>query len=122
MQPLHEKPWHFYNCTRYGLEEWFRAFETDRIEVTDALTPNFTLGWVASEVESALRGELGSDAADHFRENGVSDLIDAFRDPAKRDATFWADVNRLSQPAKEIAAAGFEFVGRKGDGIPIYVK
>lgn len=122
MQPLHEKPWHFYNCTRYGLEEWFRAFEAERLNVTDALTPNFTLGWVASEVESALRGELGPEAADQFRENGVSDLIDAFRDPAKRDATFWTDVNRLSQPAKEIAAAGFEFVGRKGDGIPIYVK
>jgi len=122
MQPLHEKPWHFYNCTRYGLEEWFRAFEAERLEVTDALTPNFTLGWVASEVESALRGELGTSSADLFRENDLGDLIDAFRDPAKRDATFWADVNRLSQPAKEIAAAGFEYVGRKGDGIPIYVK
>lgn len=122
MQPLHEKPWHFYNCTRYGLEEWFRAFEAERLDVTEALTPNFTLGWVASEVESAIRGELGTVSADQFRESGVGDLIDAFRDPTKRDATFWADISRLSQPAKEIAAAGFEFVGSKGDGIPIYVK
>lgn len=122
MQPLHERPRHFYNCTRYGLEEWFRAFEAERLEVTDALTPNFTLGWVASEVETALRGELGTSSAEQFRESRVGDLIDAFRDPAKRDAAFWADVNRLSQPAKEVVAAGFEFAGRKGDGIPIYVK
>jgi SAM-dependent methyltransferase len=35
LQPLHEKPRHFYNCTRYGLEEWFKDFETERLLVSD---------------------------------------------------------------------------------------
>lgn len=122
MQPLHERPQHYYNCTRYGLEEWFRAFETERLNVTEALAPNFALGRIASEVEAALRVELGTSSADQFRESDMGDLIEAFRDSTKRDATIWAEINRLSQPAKEIAAAGFEFVGRKGDGIPIYIK
>ncbi len=27
LQPLHEPPWHFFNCTKFGLLEWFSPFE-----------------------------------------------------------------------------------------------
>jgi glycosyltransferase involved in cell wall biosynthesis/uncharacterized protein YbaR (Trm112 family) len=122
MQPLHEKPWHFYNCTRYGLEEWFTAFETERLEVSPYLSPNFTMGWVGSEVETALRSEQGDEGAEGFLETSMRDIVSSFRDPTRRDGRTWADVEGLSQPAQEVVAAGFLLVARKGDDIPIYVK
>ena len=30
LQPLHERPWHYYNCTRYGLEAWFEGFDCEK--------------------------------------------------------------------------------------------
>lgn len=122
MQPLHEGPYHFYNCTRYGLEEWFKTFETERLEVGPYLSPNFTMGWVASEVESALRHEQGEEHAEKFLETDMRDIVSTFRDPSLRNAEHWENVQRLSQAAQEVSAAGFEFVGRKGNGIPIYTK
>jgi GT2 family glycosyltransferase/glycosyltransferase involved in cell wall biosynthesis/SAM-dependent methyltransferase len=118
----HEKPSHFYHCTRYGLEEWFAKFHTESLRVGDDLNPSFTMGWITSEIELALRAELGDGAADRFLQTRLDDLVGAFRDPALRDQAFWGDISRLSQPAQEIAAAGFEFIGRKGNGVPVYVK
>lgn len=122
MQPLHEKPWHFFNCTRYGLEAWFKDFQDQTVHVGGYVSPSFSIGWMASEIEAALRHELGDAAAITFLESRVGDFVGAFRDPALREQPAWIDLSRLSQAAQEITAAGFEFAGRKGDGIPIYVK
>ena len=44
--------WHFYNCTRYGLAEWFKAFETETpLRVSDNFCPNHSIAWLASECE-----------------------------------------------------------------------
>lgn len=122
MQPLHEKPWHFYNCTRHGLEEWFAAFQADQIEVSPSLSPNFTFGWIGSEVEMALRQEMGTETAEAFLESSVRDVISPFRDPALRGGQTWTAIQNLSEPAQEVVAAGFSLLAHKGDGIPIYIK
>ena len=122
LQPLHEKPWHYYNCTRYGLEDWFAAFQPEQLQVTDYLSPNMSMGWIASETESALRAEAGADAADALRGSRIGELIDAFRDPAARGSRSWHDVANLSQAAMEVTGAGFEYIGRKGPDIPVFVK
>jgi GT2 family glycosyltransferase/glycosyltransferase involved in cell wall biosynthesis/SAM-dependent methyltransferase len=122
MQPLHEKPWHFYNCTRYGLEEWFSAFDFESLEVNPFFSPNFTMGWVGSEVEMALRNERGDSPAESFLESSMRDIVSSFRDPSRRDGPTWTTIQGLSQPSQEIVAAGFSLVARKGDGIPVYVR
>src|ERR1700735_3283217 len=58
LQPLHEKPWHFFNCTRYGLAEWFKAFETEQLHVSKNFCPNHTVSWIASELEAAFRKDV----------------------------------------------------------------
>lgn len=122
LQPLHEKPWHFYNCTRYGLEEWFHAFQVDSISVTDNFSPNFTIGWVTSEAENALRTELGDKEAMALMEARVGDFVTAFRDESKRQISNWNNLHKLSQPAQETIAAGFEMIGRKPLDVPVVVR
>jgi len=118
LQPLHEKPWHFFNCTRYGLAEWFKSFETERLHVSKNFCPNHTLAWVASELEAAFRKEVSPAVADAFRSASIGELVDLWRDPSKRDAPLWSDFERLPQTDQEITAAGFELIGRRPRDLP----
>lgn len=113
MQPLHEKPWHFFNCTRYGLAQWFREFETERIRVSENFCPNHSISWLASECEQALRTHLSDAAAERFREAPAGELVALWRDPSRRETPLWTDFEQLPQAAQEVGAAGFEFLGRK---------
>jgi SAM-dependent methyltransferase len=118
MQPLHERPWHFFNCTRHGLEQWFRDFDVEVLHVSPNFCPNHTLAWLASEAEAALRAEVSTQASDAFSRATLGELVDIWRDPSKRDVPLWNDFTKLSQPTQEIMAAGFEFVGRKPLDLP----
>ena len=118
MQPLHERPWHFFNCTRHGLEEWFKSFKTEKLHVSDNFCPNHSIAWMASEAECALRQEVSSAAGDNFRAATLGDLVDIWRDPSKRDVPLWKDFTAISQPTQEVTAAGFEFFGRKPSELP----
>ena len=118
MQPLHERPWHFYNCTRYGMAEWFKEFQTDRLSVSGNFCPNHSVAWLASEAETALRSEVSARSADQFMQAPIGALIEIWRDPGKRQVPLWTDFEQLSQTTQEITAAGFEFVGRKPLGLP----
>jgi SAM-dependent methyltransferase/uncharacterized protein YbaR (Trm112 family) len=113
MQPLHERPWHFFNCTRYGLEEWFKAFDTEVLHVSDNFCPNHSVAWLASEAEAALRSDVSSQSAEAFSTARFGQLAEMWRDPSKRTGPLWDNFYRLSQPSQEVTAAGFEFVGRK---------
>jgi SAM-dependent methyltransferase len=113
IQPLHERPWHFFNCTRYGLEEWFKAFDTDVLRVSDNFCPNHSVAWLASEAEAALRSDVSSQSAEAFSAARFGQLAEMWRDPSKRTGPLWDNFSRLSQPSQEVTAAGFEFVGRK---------
>ncbi|MCK8783867.1 class I SAM-dependent methyltransferase [Roseomonas sp. NAR14] len=113
MQPLHERPWHFFNCTRYGLAEWFKGFETETLHVSRNFCPNHSIAWLASEAEAALRGDVSAASAEAFAAAPVGRLVEMWRDPSRRDQPLWTDFERLSQTTQEITAAGFEFLGRK---------
>jgi hypothetical protein len=54
LQPLQEKPWNFYNCTRYGFEEWLKNFETEQLHVSGNFSPGHSVSSIASECEAAL--------------------------------------------------------------------
>jgi SAM-dependent methyltransferase len=119
LQPLHEAPWHFYNCTRYGLEAWFEDFETESLHVSPNFHPGHSIAWLASECEVALRGRLSDQAADAFATTPIGQLVSLWRTPedARDAAPLWRDFAALPQSAQEGIAAGFEFVGRrKADG------
>jgi glycosyltransferase involved in cell wall biosynthesis/SAM-dependent methyltransferase len=115
LQPLHEKPWHFYNCTRYGLEEWFRDFETEKLHVSENFSPGHSISWLASECEAALRREASETIADSFLDSRVKRFVSAWRsdEAARSKDEIWSALARLPQEAQESIAAGFEFIGRR---------
>ena len=44
--PLQEAPWHFYNCTRYGLPQWFEDLEIEALHVRPTSVPAIrSRGW-----------------------------------------------------------------------------
>lgn len=118
LQPLHEKPYHFYNCTRHGMERWFEEFDTDLMHVSTNFCPNHTLAWVASEAETALRQDISDHAADRFMAAPIGQLVEIWRNPAQRDTTLWTDFEKLSQDSQEIIAAGFELFARRSADLP----
>jgi SAM-dependent methyltransferase len=116
LQPLHEAPWHFYNCTRYGLEAWFEEFETETLHVSDNFHAGYSLSWLASECELALRGRLTGVSADAFLAAPVERLVSLWRNPKNTPSdgkSLWHDLSVLPQDVQESLAAGFEYVGRR---------
>jgi glycosyltransferase involved in cell wall biosynthesis/GT2 family glycosyltransferase len=113
LQPLHEKPWHFFNCTKYGLLEWFAAFETQKLWVSDNFGPGYSLSWLASECETGLRQDVSTAAADSFRAAPVGKFVDFWRNESARSDPHWTILGDLSQETQEGISAGFEYVGRR---------
>ena len=114
LQPLHEAPYHFYNCTRYGLEAWFAAFETEQLHVSDNFSPGHTLAWLAHEARTALRRDVSAAAGTGFGQSTFGEFADLWTDPKKfATSERIADLHRLPQGAQEAIAAGFEYVGRR---------
>ncbi len=116
IQPQHEAPWHFYNCTKYGLMEWFESFETERLRVSENFHAGFAISWLASECEAALRRWTSAEAANKLLAVPVGKLVSYWRTPELRenpDEEVWLNLAGLPQSAQEVVAAGFEFVGRK---------
>ena len=114
LQPLHEAPWHFYNCTRYGLENWFRDFETETLHVSDNFHAGFSLSWLASECEAALRGSVSAAAAHALGETPIGRVIAMWRDPEQREGDpVWRNFGLIPQEIQEAMAAGFEYIGRR---------
>jgi hypothetical protein len=94
------------------MAEWFKAFETERSEVSRNFTPNHSVAWILSECERALRGDVSDRAADTFGDTTVRTLIEMWRDPSRRNSAVWMAFEKTSQSSQEITAAGFEFLGR----------
>jgi GT2 family glycosyltransferase/glycosyltransferase involved in cell wall biosynthesis/SAM-dependent methyltransferase len=116
LQPVHEAPHHYFNCTRHGLEQWFGRFETVDLRVSDNFQPAFSLSWLASEAEAALAGDVSPVAADAFRRTTLGTFADFWRDAGTRvDDQRWAALGQLAAASQERLAAGFEYLGRLPD-------
>lgn len=117
LQPEHEAPWHFYNCTRFGLQNWFRDFEVEELRVSENFHPGHSLAWLASACEAALRGSASERAADVFTKTSLGEFVSMWRTPEKmrvgKGLQSWTDLAALPQEAQSGIAAGFEFLGRK---------
>jgi O-antigen biosynthesis protein len=115
LQPLHEAPGHFYNCTRYGLEAWFEGFDIEELNVSENFHPGYSLSWLASECESALRSRGSEADADRFLAAPLRRLVSLWRNPesARIDEPVWSSLAALPQEMQQGIAAGFELVARR---------
>jgi GT2 family glycosyltransferase/SAM-dependent methyltransferase len=114
LQPLHEAPDHYFNVTRYGLQQWFAGFEAVDIGVPDNLHPGYALAWLASDAEAAVADELTSNEVAGLRATSLGEVADLWRDPATRPGSpAWAALATLGPAARERLAAGFEYLGRR---------
>jgi SAM-dependent methyltransferase len=115
LQPLHEKPWHFYNCRRYGLEEWFKDFETERLLVSNNFSPGHSISWLASEVEFALRRHCSKNVADASLNVSLGHLSSLGRgtEETRSADALWAALAQLPRETQEGIAAGFEYLGQR---------
>ena len=113
LQPQHEPPYHFYNATRFGVAEWFAAFETEQLYVSDNFNPSYALAWMAHECQSALQKDAGTAAAQRFAAEPIGRFAQFWTDPASRGHEAWTMFSQLSQPSQDAIAAGFEYLGRR---------
>jgi GT2 family glycosyltransferase/glycosyltransferase involved in cell wall biosynthesis/SAM-dependent methyltransferase len=112
LQPEHETPNHYFNCTRYGLEQWFNRFETVDLRVSENFHPGYALSWIASDVEDALARDVSPPTAAAFRNATLGTFSDFWRDPSTRTHPHWHAFSSLSPDSLGRLAAGFEYVGR----------
>jgi SAM-dependent methyltransferase len=115
LQPVHEAPEHYFNATRHGVEQWFGAFETVDLRVSDNFHPGYTLSWIAAEAADALAADVSADAAQAFSCTTMDTLAGFWRDPASRDDDRWRAFAELPPSSRERLAAGFEYLGRRTD-------
>src|SRR5262249_12649477 len=101
---------------RYGLEAWFDRFETEKLHVSDNFHAGYSLSWLASECETALRGKVSGGAADAFLSASLEQIVSLWRRPQERTgnaAPLWNALSSLPQEDQESVAAGFEYLGRR---------
>jgi SAM-dependent methyltransferase len=108
MQPLHEAPHHYFNCTKYGLREWLHQFEIERISVSDNLNPAYAFSWLASEIESAFATCVSEEAAGDFLSAPVGSFVALWRDEGLRHSPLWQAFFQLPEDVQERFAAGWE--------------
>jgi SAM-dependent methyltransferase len=113
MQPLHEPPYHFFNCTKFGLLKWFAGFETLDLHVSRNFNPGNALAWMASEAERVLREGVSEEAANAFAALTIADVIGWWRKQNGEANPVWRAFSDLPQDAQETLAAGFQYLGRK---------
>ncbi|HEY7730191.1 MAG TPA: class I SAM-dependent methyltransferase [Gaiellaceae bacterium] len=117
LQPMHEEPHHFYNCTKYGLEQWLEDFEVEAIAVSPNFHPLYALGWLASELESGY-AEVSARTAERFRGARLEEFVTFWRDRASHadepsNSEFWDRFSSLPVRAQETSAAGWQALARK---------
>ena len=110
LQPLHEEPAHFYNCTEFGLREWFSAFEIEDCFVPGNMNPAFALGWVSSVLLWNVGVERGVESRRLVSDTSL-EYWAAFWDhrfDAHPDESAAAIVQGLSQQAQRQVSFGHE--------------
>jgi SAM-dependent methyltransferase len=113
LQPLHEEPTHFYNCTAYGAREWFSHFTVDRCEVSPNFSPAYMLGFFSATLLDALRA--GKVALEEQEAIGQSSLADwaRFWEGQTGAPRGFSTLQNLPFSQQQRVAAGFELHAHK---------
>jgi SAM-dependent methyltransferase/uncharacterized protein YbaR (Trm112 family) len=113
IQPVHEAPYHFFNCTKYGLGEWFHDFQDVTIDVSANFNPIYALSWLLSELDLSCNAFGGAEASEAFQKLSVAEIISFWRDSPSRDNVKWDLLKNLPQAAQEMLAAGYQLTATK---------
>lgn len=112
LQPLHEAPHHYYNCTEYGLRRWFEPFDEVDLTVSENFHPLHVFAWLSEALRHGLAGGGSAEAADALAAVTLGDLAAYWRAPAEH-AGLRALFDAIPLPLQRQMAAGFEYRGRK---------
>ncbi|MBV8709363.1 MAG: class I SAM-dependent methyltransferase, partial [Acidobacteriaceae bacterium] len=118
MQPLHEAPHHYYNCTEFGLREWLRNFDVKEVCVSDNFNPAYTVSWLASELELAFAQYVSGDAAETFRKARLGEVMNFWRNPDSRSSPIWKLFYTLPTDIQRRFAAGWQATAIKKPIMP----
>jgi SAM-dependent methyltransferase len=113
IQPIHEAPYHFFNCTKYGLAEWFQDFQDVAIEVSANFHPLYGLSWLLSDLDLYCYTHCGHEASAEFQKLSLGEVINFWRDSATREDEKWSFLKQLPQLAQENLAAGYQLTAIK---------
>ena len=113
LQPLHEAPHHYYNCTEFGLRHWLRDFNVDCIRVSPNLNPVYALSWLASKTEAAFTATVSPQTAVAFAEARIRDFASFWRNPESWKSSLWNSFYDLPPAAQHKLAAGWEAIATK---------
>lgn len=117
MQPLHEAPHHYFNCTKYGLREWLKQFSIEQVRVSNNFNPAYAFSWLASDLEAAFAASVSEKAAANFRSAPVGSFASLWRDEGSRQSPLWQAFFDLPDDVQERFAAGWEVLAhRPADG------
>jgi SAM-dependent methyltransferase len=113
LQPLHEPPYHYFNCTEFGLAQWLQNFNIEAIQVSDNFNPVHSFSWLASELEIGLSSSVSAKAAKEFQSARVGEFVKLWRNEAGRKGPLWNNFFALSSDHQRKLSAGWEAVARK---------
>jgi SAM-dependent methyltransferase len=112
LQPIHEEPFHFFNCTRYGLEQWLANFEIDEIRVSENFNPIHSLSWLASDLDSGF-AQLSPEQSRAFQRVRVAELVEFWRQEDSRNGRLAEMFEALPHDTQQKTAAGWQALARK---------
>ncbi len=118
LQPLHESPHHYYNCTEFGLRQWLRNLNVDEIRVSDNFNPIYGLSWLLSEMDFGFAQAGLMEAANVFRAGKVGEILSLWREPATRNSPIWSIFHQLPQDIQKQFAAGWQATATKQICVP----
>ncbi len=113
LQPLHESPHHYYNCTEFGLRQWLRNLSVDDIRVSENFNPIYGLSWLLSEMDLGFSEAGQLEAASLFRSGKVGEILSLWRDPATRTSPIWKIFHQLPHDIQRRFAAGWQATATK---------
>jgi SAM-dependent methyltransferase len=112
LQPLHEEPIHYYNATKYGVMQWFSAFDIQECQVSWNFNPAFTLRWLANDLIHHTAAH-NPEAAKLLSQTTLKEISQFWSNPSIRSGILWDALMNLPQPVQERFAAGFELIATK---------
>ncbi len=122
LQPLHEAPHHYYNCTEFGMREWLRDYDVKEVSVSPNFNPVYALSWLVSELELAFSEHVSRSAAETFHEARIRDFSAFWRDPSSRISPIWKQFYNLPPQTQRKFAAGWQATAQKRHSVPSFLE
>jgi SAM-dependent methyltransferase len=114
LQPLHEAPHHYYDCTEFGLRKWFEQFQIDAVTVPPHDSPAYALALIAMSILHCCNAH-GPQVRRLVGQTTLEQWALIWSNPGSPEAPSLAAqaLAALPEDLIKIAAAGFNLRARK---------